>query len=168
VHQHKGEEVSATEREVSAETFIEASREGLAIQTRAHAEMWGFGTEKTWSADLDRGVIEFHLEGGKTVSAPVQVIGSYNTDDGTFLWGWDHPSVPPDLARHANLARVWGEEMVSPAFTSRKVMCSEDDAWSFAAVANRLGEGNGVYRGVAGSAYFFMTLGRLTIEQRDA
>ena len=160
--------MSATSRETNIAEFIKASREGLAVQTQSHREVWGFGSEETWSADLDRGVIEFQFADGKHVSAPIQVVGSYNTDDNTFLWGWDHPSVPSELAHHAGLARAWGEECGSPPFTDRKIACSEDDAWSFAAVANRLGEGNGVYRGPAGSAYFFMTLGRLTIERPDA
>jgi hypothetical protein len=40
-----------------------------------------------------------------------------------------------------------------------------DEAWSFAAVANRLVEGNGVYRGPAGSAYVFFTFGPVSLEK---
>jgi uncharacterized protein DUF6882 len=79
-------------------------------------------------------------------TAPIQVIGTYNPADGTFLWGWDHPSVPHPLREHAQLARAWGRENGLASFTERSVRCDESEAWRFAAVANRLASSNGVYR----------------------
>jgi hypothetical protein len=148
------------------ETFIAAAREGLALQTASHASAWHLGRGEEWAADLDRGEITFQFKDGVTAIAPIQVIGTYNSKDGTFLWGWDHPSVPQPLRAHAKLALEWGKSNNLPAFTSRKVVCTEDEAWSFAAVANRLAGANGAYKGPSGSTLVFMTFGQVKISKQ--
>ncbi|WP_255754964.1 DUF6882 domain-containing protein [Massilia sp. erpn] len=147
-----------------AAQFIEQSREGLAQQTAAHSATWHFGSEENWSVDLDAGIIQFDFADGTQASAAMQVVGTYNELDGTFLWGWDHPSIPESLSKHAQLAQQWGEENEVEEFKSRKVQCSEDEAWSFAAVANRLAKANGVYRGSSDTTLVFMTFGDVKLE----
>lgn len=122
-----------------------------------------FGEEHyDWSVDLEEGVIRF-TSATRTVSAPVQVIGTYNTLDGTFLWGWDHPSVSEPRGADARLARQFGELHKLPLFTTRKVECTEEQAWSFAAVALYLSGAQGAYRGPSGTTMVFMTFGEMTI-----
>jgi len=58
-----------------------------------------------------------------------------------------------------------GEQQGAADFTERKLLCSEDDAWSLASVANRLAEANGVYRGKAGSTLIFMTFGSVRLQK---
>ena len=74
----------------SVENFIEAAREGLAMQTSAHTSLWNLANAESWAADLDEGTVTFQFEDGITAKAPMQIIGTYNLADGTFLWGWDH------------------------------------------------------------------------------
>ena len=112
---------------------------------------------------MDRGTIAFHFADGTVANASIQVVGTYNTSDGTFLWAWNHPSVPENLRQHARLAQRWGEKNRMTNFTSGKAICSEDDAWGFAAVANRLGNGNGVYRGPNETTLVFMTFGEIQL-----
>lgn len=157
--------VAATDR--TAMEFIEAAKHGLIQQTSVHATTWHLGEEDRWSADLDDGTITLHFKNGMVASASIQVVGTYNRSDGTFLWGWDHPSVPENLRHHAQLVQAWGDENKIAAFTTRKVQCSEDDAWAFAAVANRLGNANGVYRGPDGTALVFMTFGEIQLKTSD-
>ena len=147
------------------EQFIEAAREGLRLQTSAHSSTWRLGKEEQWSASLDTGVIVFEFADGGKVTAPIQVVGTYNQEDGTFLWGWDHPSVPETLRKHATVARQWGEKNKVKNFMSSKVSCSEEDAWGFAAVTNRLAKANGVYRGPSGTTLVFMTFGEVKLEK---
>ena len=158
---------ATTQKQGSPAQYLEAAREGLAMQTAAHSSTWHFGEEKTWAADLDTGVIVFSFTDGTTATAQIQVVGTYNTADGTFLWAWDHPSVPEALRKHAALARQWGEKHGLPAFISRKIECTEGDAWSYAAVTNRLANANGVYRGPAGTALFFITFGEVSIARAE-
>ena len=145
--------------------FIQAALEGLKLQTAAHSSTWHLGEEKNWAADLDTGLVTFTFADGTRATAPIQIVGTYNTADGTFLWGWDHPSVPVPLRNHAILAKQWGEANHVAEFTTAKVKCSESEAWEFAAVANRVANANGVYRGPAGTALVFMTLGEIKLEK---
>ncbi len=145
--------------------FIEAAREGLRMQTRTHQKAWRMGEEKQWLVDPEAGTILFLFESGQKATAPVQIIGAYDRVDGTFTWGWSNPSVPESLRAHALLARQWGERQRLESFTAAAVRCSEEEAWNFAATANRLAAANGVYRGESGSALVFMTLGDVRLQK---
>ena len=145
--------------------FIQQSVEGLRAQTSAHAATWRLGKEENWAADQDSGQIRFTFADGTIAGADLQIVGTYNTLDGTFLWGWDHPSVAVPLRQHASLAKQFGEQHALSKYTNRKVTCSEDDAWEFTAVAARLGKANGAYRGAADTALVYMTFGEIKLRK---
>lgn len=153
------------EKPVDPQLFIQQSVEGLRTQTSAHAATWHLGEEVNWAADQDTGRIRFTFADGTLAEAELQIVGTYNTLDGTFLWGWDHPSVAEPLRKHASHAKEFGEKHGLPKFTERKVKCSEDDAWEFTAVAARLGKANGAYRGPAGSTLVYMTFGEIKLSK---
>jgi Family of unknown function (DUF6882) len=144
-------------------SFIQGALEGLRLQTSGHSGIWRLGKEQNWAADLDTGTLTFSFADGATATAPIQVVGTYNTLEETFLWGWDHPSVPGELRRHAQLAREWGEKNNLEKFMTRKVSCSEEECWEFTAVTVRLANANGAYRGPAGSTLVFMTFGSVRV-----
>lgn len=120
--------------------IIQRSRDELAEKTRIHTKHWGLGGSERWDADLEQGLIWFTFPDGRIVSAPVQVIGSYNTEDSTWLWAWDNPSVEEPLAQAARLARDFGARHGLEQFTQPEVQCSEDDAWTFTALAVSVSE----------------------------
>src|SRR6185503_18904964 len=99
----------------------------MLTKTQANTEAWGLGTTDRWDADLDLGVIRFSNSGGLSATADVQVVGTYNLEDETWLWGWDHPSVSPPLARAALLARAFGEKHGLAQYTTRLIHCSQDE-----------------------------------------
>jgi hypothetical protein len=144
--------------------FARAEAE-IALKTEVFQGIFG-DEDYDWAVDLDVGTITF-TSATKRVTAPVQVIGTYNTRDGTFLWGWDHPSVPEALAADARLAREFGERQALPLFTTRMVECTEEDAWGFTAAALYLSGAQGAYRGPTGTTLVFMTFGQLTIAPID-
>jgi len=153
------------EKPMDSSAFIKQSVEGLRTQTSTHAATWHLGEEANWAADQDTGQIRFTFKDGTVAVADLQIIGTYNTLDGTFLWGWDHPSVAEPLRKHAILAKEFGEKHGLPKFTERKIECSEDDAWEFTAVAARLGKANGAYRGPAGTALVYMTFDEIKLSR---
>lgn len=134
----------------------------LQDKTRANAAAWGLGQTERWDVDLETGLLSFSGD-GRIVTAPVQVIGTYNSEDGTWLWGWDHPSVSAPLAYDARLVRDFGARHKLQALTTRQIVCDEDDAWQFTALACHLAAAAGAYRGPAGSTFVFMTFGEVTI-----
>ena len=77
--------------------FIDGAYEGLQIQTEGHKKTWKLGQEDQWNVDMNEGKLWFDFSDDKKVSTDIQIIGTYNSANGTFLWGWDHPSVSDEL-----------------------------------------------------------------------
>jgi hypothetical protein len=151
----------------ASQTFrhtVERSIEELRLKTAAHDGVWRLG-EAAWSVDQDTGVIVFKCSDGITATCPVQIIGTYNTDDGTWLWGWDHPSVVPALQDHAKQVRDYGRQHGVERLTRQKLQCDEAEAWEFAALACMLCNAQGAYRGPAGPALVFMTFGAVKLSK---
>ena len=130
----------------------------------AHNATWRMEGSR-WDADLEVGTLTFTNADGWRVTAPMQVVGTLNTADNTWLWGWDHPSVPEPLRAHSQLVRDFGATHDLEAFTVRRIEAGEQDGWQFAALACYLAKAQGVYRGPSGSTMLFMTFGELTIDK---
>lgn len=144
--------------------LLDRSMEELRAKTQAHVEGWGLGKCDRWDLDQEDGRLVF-TSPTLTATAPAQIIGTYSTQSGTFLWGWDHPSVEPALQKDAKKVRKFGEENGLELLTTQKVECTEDEAWEFTALACLLCGSQGAYRGPAGPALVFMTFGKVTLSQ---
>lgn len=140
--------------------FIEKCVSDLNTRNNKLDEQWQISTFKNYDIDLDNGIIEFR--GDKEVlGADIQVIGTFH--NGSFLWGWDHPSVPKRLRHDASLVRKWGIEKDINIFTQRKTPCDESMAWSFMAIAATLSNADGGYRAKTGDTLVFLTISNLRI-----
>jgi hypothetical protein len=142
--------------------FVEQSMEELRLKTAAHDGAWRLG-EADWNVDQDAGTIVFTRRDGIRATCPVQIIGTYNTGDGTWLWGWDHPSVVPALQAHAKQVLGYGQKHCIAALTTQRLECAESEAWEFAALACKLCNAQGAYRGPAGGTMIFMTFDEVTL-----
>lgn len=71
---------------LAPERFIEEARAALTESSRRLVDEWRLGSESRWEVDLKVGQVSFHFEDGTTLLAPIQVVGTYNSRDGTFLW----------------------------------------------------------------------------------
>jgi outer membrane protein assembly factor BamB len=147
------------------ETLVAQSIEELRLKTQAHDAMWHLG-EADWSVDQDQGQIVFRHD-AITATAPVQIIGTFNREDSTWLWAWDHASVVPGLQEHATRVHEYGKQNGIKRFITRKLACTENEGWEFAAVACKLCGAEGAYRGPVGQAFVFMTFGEVTLTKSD-
>lgn len=130
---------------------------------QAANDAWGMRDATRFLFDLERGTIRFQLADGRTATAPMQIIGTYNPKDGTFLWGWDHPSVPAELAVAAKRLRAWGEANGVEEMTRRLGPMSEARAWEYTSLAAVLTDAKGVYRpDMEDGPYVFITFGEVT------
>src|SRR5262249_37731774 len=125
---------------------VEKAMNGLRIQTDAHDRLWHIG-EASWTLDQDTGKLVFQSQDGTSVEAAAQIIGTYNTLDGTWLWAWDHPSIEASLAIAARTVLEYGRISAVPELTTRKIKCTEDQCWEFTALACMLAKQSGAYRG---------------------
>jgi hypothetical protein len=137
----------------------------LEQQISKQTSSWHLGEAQTWTANFLEGTLRFRAGEAHVGTAKIQVIGSYNKTDRSFTWGWDHPAATSEpLRQHALLVLAWGRKADMPALINRKVPCTEQEAWNFAALANRLAKTDGVFRGPSGTAWIFMTLSDVRIE----
>jgi hypothetical protein len=146
------------------QTQVEKAMNGLKALTAAHDGMWQIG-QAAWSVNQDEGTIKFDSPKGIRATAPVQIVGSYNKQDGTWLWGWANPSLETPLTEHARKVRAYGIEKGYDMLTTPKLACSEDQCWELAALACMLCEAQGAYRGPAGTARVFMTFGKVKLSK---
>jgi hypothetical protein len=141
---------------------IEKAMNGLQLVTAAHDATWHLG-EAAWEVDQETGIIRFTTRQGIRAEASVQIIGTYNTLDGTWLWGWDHPSLLPLVGENARRLLAYGQQNGFDQLTTRKLQCTENECWEFTALAFLLCNANGAYRGPSGTMMVFMTFGELQL-----
>ncbi|QZZ19484.1 hypothetical protein J5X98_19270 [Leptothermofonsia sichuanensis E412] len=98
--------------------LLARSMEELHFKTQAQEQLWLLG-QCNWEVDQEQGSIRFTNPRGQIITAPVQIIGTYNTLNGTWLWGWDHPSVVPALQNHASTLHDYGKAQGIDRLTTR-------------------------------------------------
>ena len=152
-------------RDVSPEVFIQQAVARVQSQAKENAAEWRLGKEEQWVANPDTGRITFMFADGTSVSAPMQIIGTYNIADGTFQWAWGHPGVKESLREHAGLARSFGQDHELLNYTQPTVSCTGDEAWAFTATAAKLGNASGAYESETGNTIVFMTFGEVSLSK---
>src|SRR5215813_2541477 len=147
-------------------TLQKMSVEELALKTQAHKETWGLGNIERWDLSQITGELVFSLPNGLKAVCPAQIIGTYNSKDQTWLWAWANPSIDEKMRANALKVRKYGEEHKIDRLTKSKWKGTEDDAWAMAALAVKLCEEQGAYRGPAGATYVFITFGEVKLSKK--
>jgi hypothetical protein len=93
----------------------------------------------------------------------VQIVGTYDTPHGTWLWNWGNPSIRPALTEHARKAQAYGQEKGYDVLTTPQLLCPEAQCWELTALACMIAEAQGAYRGPAGTARVFMRFGQVKL-----
>ncbi len=146
--------------------LLEGSMEGLRLQTEAHQGTWGLGKSQRWDFAQDTGELVFTFP-DMIVRAPAQIIGSFDSVQGSWMWAWANSSIAGSLARDSVRVRQYGEQHRIRRLTTPSWPATEMDGWHMAALANRLCETNGVYRGPAGTTFVFFTFGQVKMFRKE-
>jgi hypothetical protein len=146
------------------QSLLDVSMEELRLRTEAHTA-WGLGSFDRWSVDQDQGELVFSNADGTKAVAPVQFIGTFNTENNTWLWAWDNPSILEPLKVDSRKVKQYGEQHGLEQLTERKWEGNEAAAWQMAALAVKLCRAQGAYRGPAGKTLVFMTFGDVAIQK---
>jgi hypothetical protein len=146
--------------------LLDTSVAELKAKNEAH-QAWGLGSFDRWDIDQEDGHLVFTSDDGATATAPAQIIGSFSTKDNSWLWAWDNPSILDPLKTHSLKVKAYGEEHGIEKLTTRKWTGSEEDAWAMTALAVKLCDAQGAYRGPSGSSYVFMTFGEVQLSKAD-
>jgi len=146
--------------------LVDTSMEELRLKTMAHQKGWGFGKAARWTLDQSRGDLVFTFDDGVVATCPAQIIGSFDSADGSWLWAWANPSINGSLQRDSLRVKDYGHEQQIDRLTAAEWSGTEEDAWAMAALACKLCEAQGVYRGPAGTAFVFITFARVELSGR--
>ncbi|WP_330461598.1 hypothetical protein OIB37_34855 [Streptomyces sp. NBC_00820] len=139
--------------------------EMIAQLAEAH-RTWGLGTADRWDLDQTTGLITWTFP-DKTATAPAQILGSYSSRSGSWMWAWANPSILPGMARDAQNLRAWGDAHQHDAFTRATFEADEQAAATLIALAVRVSETTGFYRGPGASSYTVITFGPVTLTTPD-
>src|SRR5947207_11337904 len=134
------------------ESLLRTCMEELMAKTQTHQAEWGFGAEEEWLLDQDQALLTFRFP-GRCTTAGVQVIGTYNTQNGTWLWAWANPLIADHLKTDALRLKEYGEQWGIPRLTSPEWAAQESDCWYMAALACQLFGAQGAYRGPAAETH---------------
>jgi hypothetical protein len=147
-------------------TLQKMSIEELELKTRGHVEAWGLDKIDRWDLNQDTGELIFSFADGTRAVAQAQIIGTYNSEDHTWLWAWANPSVDEKLKKDALKVQEYGKKHGIERLTKAKWKGTEEDAWAMAALSVKIGGAQGAYRGPAGSTYVFITFGEITLSKK--
>lgn len=143
-------------------SLVDQAVDELQTKTFALDKLVKFNSS-TWELKQDTGMLKFMQKNGIQASAKVQIIGTYNTEDETWLWAWDHPSIADELKKDSKVLYEFGKSHNISCMTTRKILCQESDCWEFTALACKLCNSQGAYRGPAGTVLVFMTFDHVQI-----
>jgi hypothetical protein len=148
-------------------TLLDKSMEELRAKTMGHQVGWGFGKATRWSLDQSRGDLLFTFNDGVVATCTAQIIGSFDGADDSWLWGWANPSIADSLKRDSLRVREYGQQHQIARLTAAELPFTEEEAWRMAALACKLCEAQGVYRGPAGTAFVFIGFGKVELSGKS-
>ena len=134
--------------------IVESSGE-LRAKNATATETWGIGTADRWSADLSAGSITFHFA-DHSISGPVEVLGTWSSTSGTWLWAWANETLPPGVAGASTATKSYGDAHQMEALSARKLDATESLAEDLASVTVELSGLAGMYRAPTDSGHLFL------------
>ena len=142
--------------------LIDQSMDELEAKTQGHLP-WGFGTFDRWELDQDQGRLTFMNADGSKATANAQIIGTFNSLDNTWCWAWANESIAKEVAGDSATVKAYGEEHGFDRLTIPTFKATEDDAWEMTAIAVKLCETQGAYRGPVGTTFIFISFGEVKL-----
>lgn len=137
------------------------------IDQLAHAHMsWGLGSADRWGVDQRTGLITWTFA-DRIATAPAQILGSFSPTSGSWLWAWANESILPEMSRDARSVREWAQAHGHAALTQPKIDADEEAAVTLAALAVRITEATGFYRGPGANSVAIITFGPVTLTAED-
>jgi hypothetical protein len=136
----------------------------LELKTAAAVNLYQIDKARWW-VKQDEGTVTFTAKDIEA-TAPVQIIGTYNPQDKSWMWAWDNPAILEPLRQHAETVRRYGEQHRIEELTERKIVCDENACWRFAALACCLNGAQGAYRGPTDGPLVFLTYGAVLLSKR--
>lgn len=149
------------------DALLEAGFAHVQALQNVHEGTWKMSEAERYDVDLSAGQIYWTYP-DKIVSAPAELLGTWSPQDGTFLWGWDHPSAPPGSAVSTAALKSHAVAHGITELQSSKTACDFDECWKLAAAAGLVGDLQGISRFEAspGGPWAYIGFGNITISPK--
>lgn len=121
-------------------------------------ERYGFGSYDRWDIDQTVGELIFSDAGVTKLACSISILGSYSAVSGTWMWGWANPSLLEPLTRDTLAVRNYGEQNQIQDLVVEKTPTTDGEAWALSALACRILNGLGLYRGPTGNGFVVMLI----------
>lgn len=94
-------------------------------------EEFGFSKPGRWGVDAKNGIFTNTLDAGPRAVAPYGIIGSWNSENHSWLWSWAMSDswMPAKAKEVAQRFYDVGEEYDWEAVTSKNLLVNEKEAW---------------------------------------
>ena len=148
--------------ELDFDALLRFSMEELLLKTQCHQDIWLFGKEEQWNLDPGQAELVFSFP-GRLVTAPAQIIGTYDLKAAHWTWSWADSSVPEHLTAHALQLKDFGQQNGVSLLTTPDWAAEETDCWYMAALACHVCGHHGAYRGPSEDVYSFLTFGQVEV-----
>ncbi len=150
-------EFAARQADASATQLPETYRQMVVnaqffLKTRMASCKVGKNLDKVtdFNLNLKRERVTFSFKGGPDVTADVQVAGTYS-EDGSYMWGWGHPSIPEPLQQAAWAVQQFGDRQEIEELLTRGGKTDGEMLDEYLAVAAYISDADGVFIGDHGS-----------------
>jgi hypothetical protein len=157
--------IAAEPERVDLGTLLLQGEDMIDQLARAHMS-WGLGSADRWGLDQRTGIITWTFS-DKTATAPAQIIGSYNPSTASWLWAWANESILTGMSRDSRKIRDWAEAHGQLALIESKIHADEEKAATIAALAVRITQATGFYRGTGRASIPIITFGAVTLTTQD-
>ncbi len=145
------------------QTYIDTCFDELERKQQHLIDTFGFGSFDKFEHDFEKEELYLIKNDKILVKAKIIPIGSFNTESGTWLWGWANEAFPEGLrgkaAKLKELKAVTGFEM----FGNDMAEIDEDMAWEISGMSLDLLGFEGVYRGPANKTHYFYAMEQVAI-----
>lgn len=103
--------------------------------------------------------LRFSNNGATKIVATAQILGSYSTSSGTWMWSWANNTVDAAVKKEMDKVKEFGETRKYKELFEPKFACDEEHAWTLTSVAGEVLNAKGAYRGQIqdGWVYFLIT-----------
>ncbi|MBK9154493.1 MAG: hypothetical protein IPM25_09815 [Chloracidobacterium sp.] len=141
------------------EKFLIKASEGFGARAEKLNKEFLLGGFGRWDYLQEDGKLRFSTGGVDVVLATAQIVGSYSTYSGTWMWSWANNSVDQKVKKDIGKVREFGSKNKFSELFEPKFACDEAYAWTLTKAAGEVLNARGAYRGKIpdGWVYFLIT-----------
>jgi hypothetical protein len=130
------------------EQLEQASWQDLAAKTQGDSA-WGMDKIQHWDFSQDTGKLVFTLPDGMKATCAAQIVGTYDSGDGSWEWAWADSSISNNLTTDCLTVKNYGVTNGFKKLTEAEWQGTLTDAWDMAAITCKICGDQGVYAGPA-------------------